>query len=75
MILFFVARHAALSRHLVEIVALMGAAGFGCTIGVHGAVGYTDFLHVLPAFLGLFAFLGSLAALARAYFVTIPDNP
>ncbi|MBY0503243.1 MAG: hypothetical protein K2X03_05015 [Bryobacteraceae bacterium] len=66
-ILFFLARYAALTRSFIEIVFLMGSAGFVCTIGVHVAVGYTDFLHVLPAVLGFGAFLGSVAALAQAY--------
>ena len=36
---------------------MMGLAGFGCAIGVHFAVGYVDFMHLLPAFLGFFIFL------------------
>ncbi len=55
--LLFVARCAEVSRSLVEIVALMGFAGFGCAIGVHFAVGYLDFWHLLPAFAGLLLFL------------------
>ncbi len=55
--LVFMARCAELNRSFVEIVALMGCAGFGCAIGVHFAVGYLDFLHLLPAFLGLIIFL------------------
>jgi hypothetical protein len=35
----------------------MGCAGFGGAIGVHFAVGYLDFFHLLPAFAGLFIFL------------------
>ena len=34
---------------------------------MHAAIGYTDFLHVLPALLGLLAFLGSVLALGRVY--------
>jgi hypothetical protein len=55
--LLFVARHAEITRSLVEIVALMGCVGFGCAIGVHFVVGYTDFLHLLPAFVGFALFL------------------
>lgn len=58
-LLLFIARCAELSRSLVEIVAVMGLAGFGCAIGVHFAVGYVDFLHLLPAFLGLLLFLAA----------------
>ncbi len=55
--LLFMARCAELNRSLVEIVAVMGCAGFGCAIGVHFAVGYLDFFHLSPAFIGLMAFV------------------
>ena len=51
------ARCAELNRSLVEIVAVMGFAGFGGAIGVHFAVGYLDFFHLLPAFLGFTLFI------------------
>jgi hypothetical protein len=56
-LLLFMARCAELNRSLPEIVAVMGAAGFGGAIGVHFAVGYLDFLHLLPAFMGFLLFL------------------
>ena len=56
-LLLFMARCAPLTRSFVEVVAVMGMAGFGAAIGVHFAVGYLDFLHLLPAFLGLLLFL------------------
>lgn len=56
-LLLFMARCAELNRSFAEIVAVMGCAGFGCAIGVHFAVGYLDFLHLLPAFAGLMVFL------------------
>jgi hypothetical protein len=56
-LLLFMARCAALNRSLVEIVAVMGFAGFGAAIGVHFIVGYVDVLHLLPAIAGLFLFL------------------
>ena len=55
--LLFVARCAELNRSLVEIVAVMGCAGFGGAISVHFAVGYLDFFHLLPAFVGFFIFI------------------
>ena len=55
--LLFVSRNAEITRNLVQIVALMGAVGFGCAIAVHFAIGYTDFWHLLPAFIGLAIFL------------------
>jgi hypothetical protein len=42
---------------LVEVVAVMGCAGFGAAIGVPFAVGYLDLVHLLPAFVGLMIFL------------------
>ena len=56
-LLLFMATCAELTRSLVEVVAVMGCAGFGAAIGVHFAVGYLDFLHLLPAFVGLTIFL------------------
>lgn len=56
-LLLFMACCAPLTRSFVEVVAVMGIAGFGGAIGVHFAVGYLDFLHLLPAFLGLLLFL------------------
>jgi hypothetical protein len=56
-LLLFMARCAELNRNLPEIVAVMGCAGFGGAIGVHFAVGYLDFLHLLPAFMGFLLFI------------------
>ncbi len=56
-LLLFMARCAELNRSFAEIVAVMGCAGFGGAIGVHFAVGYLDFLHLLPAFLGFLLFI------------------
>jgi hypothetical protein len=56
-LLLFMARCADLNRSLVEIVTVMGCAGFGGAIGVHFAVGYLDFFHLLPAFAGFIIFL------------------
>jgi hypothetical protein len=55
--LLFVSRCAELNRSLVQIVAVMGVMGFGCAIGVHFAVGYLYFFHLLPAFAGFALFL------------------
>lgn len=65
--LLFMARCAELNRSLIEIIALMGCAGFGCAIGVHFAVGYLDFWHLLPALVGfmIFALADALLWLGR----------
>jgi hypothetical protein len=62
-LLIFMARCAELNRSFVEVVGLMGLAGFGGALGVHFVVGYTDFLHLWPAFLGLLLFLVAEALL------------
>jgi hypothetical protein len=56
-LLLFIARCAELNRSLVEVIAVMGSAGFGAAIGVHFVVGYVDFFHLLPAFVGFSIFL------------------
>jgi len=56
-LLLFMARCAELNRSLPEIVTVMGAAGFGGAIGVHFAVGYLDFFHLLPGFVGFLLFI------------------
>jgi hypothetical protein len=62
-ILAFLARHARVTRSLVEIVAVMGLAGFGAAIGVHPAIGYTDTVHLAPAYAGLLLFGGTVGRL------------
>ena len=49
------------SRSLWQALAGAGAAGFGAAIGVHPAVGYTDWLHLVPAIAGSVLFVVGLA--------------
>lgn len=49
------------SRSLWQAVWLMGIAGFGAAIGVHFPIGYTDFFHLAPAYLGALMFCTGLA--------------
>jgi hypothetical protein len=63
-ILLFLARHAPLTRSFVQIVMLMGLAGFGAAIGVHPAIGYTNFMHLAPAYFGALVFGATLLRLA-----------
>jgi len=63
-ILFFLSRHAPLTKSLVQIVALMGLAGFGAALGVHPAIGYTDTFHLAPAYLGCLLFVATVIRLA-----------
>ena len=52
---------AAPSRSLWQALAVAGAAGFGCAIGVHFVVGYRDASHLLPAFAGAALFACGMA--------------
>lgn len=49
------------SRAFYQAMLLAGAAGFGCAIGVHYVEGYTDVVHLAPAFAGAGLFAASLA--------------
>jgi len=71
-LLLFMARCAELNRNLVEIVAVMGVAGFGGAIGVHFAVGYLDFFHLLPAFAGFLLFILAEALLWTGWRKCVP---
>ena len=47
-------------------LALAATSGFGCALGIHGEIGYTDLGHLAPAYLGLALTVVALA-LARPY--------
>jgi len=66
-ILLCLAGHAPLSRGLLETVTVMGLAGFGAAIGVHPAIGYTDFMHLAPAYLGALIFAATVLRLRLEY--------
>jgi hypothetical protein len=61
-----IVRHARLSRSLVEVIALMGLCGFGAALGVHFAIGYTDFVHLSPAYAGFVIFAIGAIMLGRS---------
>jgi hypothetical protein len=48
------------SRALWQALAIAGTTGFACAIGVHFAIGYTDFTHIAPAVAGSLQFLVGL---------------
>jgi hypothetical protein len=52
------------SRSLWHALAGAGTAGFGAAIGVHPAVGYTDWFHLAPAIAGGFLFVSGLVLTA-----------
>jgi hypothetical protein len=66
LILTMIVRHARLSRSLVEVIALMGLCGFGAALGVHFAIGYTDFVHLSPAYAGFVIFAIGTIMLGRS---------
>ncbi|MGI4740845.1 MAG: hypothetical protein ACRYG7_37220 [Janthinobacterium lividum] len=53
MALFFCVWCGAPSPSLWQVLALAGGVGFATAIGVHPLIGYTDFSHLAPAFVGL----------------------
>ena len=48
------------SPSLWQVLALAGGVGFATAIGVHPLIGYTDFSHLAPAFVGLGLFVAGL---------------
>jgi hypothetical protein len=65
LILVMIMRHAPQTRSLAQLLLLMGLFGFGAALGVHFAIGYTDFLHLLPAYAGLLMFVTGEALFLR----------
>jgi hypothetical protein len=49
------------SRAFHQALLVAGGAGFGLAIGVHYAEGYTNLVHLAPAFAGAALFVASLA--------------
>jgi len=41
------------ARHLWQIIGLAGAIGFGPAVIIHWLIGYTDWVHLLPAYTGV----------------------
>ncbi|WP_258103236.1 hypothetical protein [Marinoscillum sp. MHG1-6] len=53
LLFFFSIRRAKATINLRQIVFIAMTAGFGCAVGVHFVVGYTDLIHLLPAYAGM----------------------
>jgi hypothetical protein len=49
-------------------LGLSGIAGFGTAIGVHFAVGYVDYTHLAPAFIGFGMYLVGLFLAAPSHY-------
>lgn len=74
-ILLFISRQAPLTKSLVQTVALMGLVGFGAALGVHPAIGYTDTVHLAPAYLGCLLFVATVVRLAHERRAPPPGIP
>jgi hypothetical protein len=61
LILFLCAWYARPSRAFHQALLLAGIAGFGCAIGVHFFEGYTNPVHLAPAFAGAMLFGAGVA--------------
>jgi hypothetical protein len=48
------------SRSLWQAIAVAVGLGFACALGIHPLIGYTDFSHLLPAYIGLLLFLAGI---------------
>jgi len=55
------------SRSLWHALMLAGGAGFSTAIGVHMVIGYTDFVHLLPAYGGCVMYATGLALAIRGH--------
>ncbi len=67
LIWFFCAWRGTPCRSLWQAFLLAGATGFGCAIGIHPIIGYTDFVHLLPAYAGATMCLIGLGLSTRAF--------
>jgi len=54
--LILIFRKLPLSNSLWQCLLLSGLSGFGAAIGIHYYIGYTDVIHLAPAWLGLIIF-------------------
>ena len=57
--------HGRPSAALWQALLVTGVAGFGAGIGVHYPIGYTDFTHLAPAYLGAAMFAAGLGLTRR----------
>ena len=53
------------SRSLWQILCLSGAIAFACASGVHFVIGYVNFVHLLPVYLGAVLFSAGLVLTYR----------
>ncbi|HWW61479.1 MAG TPA: hypothetical protein VN181_08940 [Thermoanaerobaculia bacterium] len=66
LVMFLCVVYGTLSKNLLQALAVTGVVGFGCAIGVHPAIGYTEVTHLGPAILGCIVFFAGLGASVSA---------
>jgi hypothetical protein len=62
------------SRNLWQALLLTGLVGFSSAIGVHPAIGYTDFVHLAPAYLGASLFTAGVVLTFRRMHGACPST-
>jgi hypothetical protein len=60
-LMFFCAWCGVPSRSLWQALAVSGAIGFACAVGIHPLIGYTDLVHLGPAVLGALTYALGIA--------------
>lgn len=63
------------SRSLWQILLVAGSSGFGFAIGVHFAVSYLNFVHLLPAYLGALVFALGMALTYPQMMASVDNLP
>ncbi len=72
-IVWLVISNANFSKSLWQTLLLSGSFGFTSAIGIHFYVGYTDTLHILPAFLGAGIFFTAIILSSQRMKTTPPS--
>ncbi len=65
-VLFFCLWRGRPSPSLWQAVLIAGTVGFACAIGIHPIIGYTDFIHLLPACIGAAIFAAGMILSRRS---------
>jgi hypothetical protein len=65
-------------RHLWQVIVLSCTIGFASAIGIHPIIGYTEFSHLAPAYLGVLLFVCGAAlsyrAMCRRVEIPLPEG-
>ncbi len=72
---FFIIRKSEATINLWQILLVSMVTGFSTAIGVHFMIGYTDFTHLLPAYLGATTTMIGLSLTHKKMTTSITDHP